>query len=95
MHGFKMEQLNEIINLTGIDILLIIIFMILAIILIILELFLKKLFGMNAKIQVLEKLNRPDRRDIQIQTEEFDQEPIQRCFIRIERDSLRFSSNKA
>ena len=31
---------------------------------------------MTIKIQVLEKLNKRDHRDIQIQTEEFNEEPI-------------------
>ena len=45
-------------------------------VLIILGLSLKKLFGLTAKIQVLEKLNKTDHRDIQIQTEEFNGETI-------------------
>ena len=69
MHDLKMEQLNEeIIKLTRIDVLLIIIFIILIVILIILGFSLKKLFGLTAKIQALEKLNKTVHRDIQIQT---------------------------
>lgn len=46
---------------------------------------------MNAKIQDLEKPNKADHRDIHIQTEEFDGEPVSR----IERNSiLRFSDNQ-
>ena len=66
----QLSQLNEgIMNLTGIDIMLIII-------LIILGLSLKKLVDMSAKIQTLEKLIKIDHRAIQIQTEEFNEEPI-------------------
>ena len=72
-----MEQLKKgIIKLTRIDVLLIIIAIILVISLIILGLSLKKLFGTCAKIQALEKVNKTDHRDIQIQTEEFKGEPI-------------------
>ena len=45
-------------------------------VLIILGLSLKKLFDLTAKIQTLEKLNKTDHRDIQINPEEFNGEPI-------------------
>ena len=36
----------------------------------------KKLVNLSARIQALEKSNKTDHRDIQIQTEEFNGEPI-------------------
>ena len=44
---------------------------------------------MLIKVQVVEKLSKTDHRDIQIQTEEFNVEPIW-----IEMNSLRFSNNQ-
>ena len=43
---------------------------------VILGLSLKKFFGLTAKIQALEKHNKTDHRYIQIQSEEFNGEPI-------------------
>ena len=86
MHDLKMEQLNEqIINLTRIDILLIIILIILVVVLIILGLSLKKLFGLTAKIKCLEKL-KTDHRNIQIKTEEFNEEPISALHYKIRKE---------
>ena len=45
------------------------ILIILVVVLIVLGLSLKKLFDLSVKIQALEKLNKTDHRDIQIQTE--------------------------
>ena len=94
MHDLKMELLNEgIINLTRIDILLIITLIILVVVLIILGLSLKMLFSLTANIQSLEKLNKTDHRDIQIQRN-LDDNQFQHCIIKLERNSLSFSNNQ-
>ena len=50
--------------------------------------FTKKLINMSAKIQVLEKLNKTDHRDIQIQTEEFKGKPISVLHYKVRKEHL-------
>lgn len=77
MRDLKVEQLNEIIiNLHGTDILLITIWIILTYwfyFLLILCISLKMLFCFTVKIQALQKLNKTDDTDIQIQIGEFNE----------------------
>ena len=72
LDSLKMEQLNErIYNLGGVYVMSVVI-----ISFIIFVLSLKQLVNLSAKIQALEKPSKADHRDIQIQTEEFNGEPI-------------------
>lgn len=88
------EQLNDRkINLTRIDILLIVILIILIIPLIIRSLSFKMMFGMKYKIQSLEKLNKIDHRNIQIQRNLMVNQ-LHHCINRLERNKLRFSNNQ-
>ena len=69
-----------------------IVLIILVVIFIILGLSLKKLFGMSNKIQVLEKLNETDQRDIQFQRN-LKENQFYDCFIRLQRNNIKFSNN--
>ena len=70
MYDLKIEQLNEW-KISQDWHTLNIVLIILVVILIILGLSLKKLFSLTAKMQALEKLNKINHRNIQIQMEEF------------------------
>ena len=79
MHSLKMEQLNErITNLDGIYVMSIVNIIRFTIF----YLITKKLVDPSAKIQSLEKSNKADHRDVQIQTEKFDEEPISALYYR-------------
>lgn len=91
MHDLKVEQLNECINnLTGIEILLIIMLIIFLVSLIIPGLSLKKLVDMSAYMQALEKLIKADYRDMKKKTRNLRENQVHHCSIRLERNSLRF-----
>ena len=68
--------------------------MIVLVVFIILGLSLKKLFGMTNKIQALEKLNKTDHRDIQIQTKEFNGEPISALHYKVREEQTKFLNNQ-
>ena len=48
--------------------------------------------NLSAKIQVLEKLNKADHKDIQTQTDDLMTNQFQHCIIRLDRNSLRYQT---